>query len=334
MSSIFTGVRAKWLPLYRELHGMAAEKLGNFEEYETSSTLTWRNNSAFAEISAKKDCMVVGFASDSIHEEWAPAKTVRTSKNRVAHYFEVTDNGQFSELLERIVMAYDLTKSNRAAKSAEDKPAYTTFEEYFALFPKEVQDILKKIRQTIRQAAPDAREKISWQMPTFWQNENLIHFAAMKNHIGIYPGESGVLGFADRLSGYKTSKGAIQFPLSEPIPYDLIEEIARFRVKEATGGRVSGEGRKEAYEFEAVIKKVPDIDGAYVEIPFDVKERYGKGRVPVHATFDGEPYDGSLVKMGTPCHILGIRKEIRAKIGKQPGDLVKVTLEERDKNKG
>jgi hypothetical protein len=83
------------------------------------------------------------------------------------------------------------------------------------------------------------------------------------------------------------------------------------------------------YEFDAEIKKVPDIDGAYVEIPFDVKTEFGKGRVPVSATFDGEPYDGSLVRMGTPCHILGIRKEIRAKIGKQPGDTVHVTLRER-----
>ncbi len=81
--------------------------------------------------------------------------------------------------------------------------------------------------------------------------------------------------------------------------------------------------------FDAEIKKVPDMDGAYVEIPFDVKAVFGKGRVSVHATFDGEPYDGSLVRMGTPCHILGIRKDIRAKIGKQPGDTVHVTLTER-----
>ena len=83
------------------------------------------------------------------------------------------------------------------------------------------------------------------------------------------------------------------------------------------------------YEFEAVIQKVPDIDGAYVEIPFDVKAAFGKGRVPVAATFDGEPYEGSLVRMGTPCHIIGIRKDIRAKIGKQPGDIIHVTIRER-----
>ncbi len=90
---------------------------------------------------------------------------------------------------------------------------------------------------------------------------------------------------------------------------------------------------KRVYEFEAEIKKVPDIDGAYVEIPFDVKAEFGKGRVPVNATFDGEPYEGSLVRMKTPCHIIGIRKDIRAKIGKQPGDTIKVTLVERDVNK-
>lgn len=87
--------------------------------------------------------------------------------------------------------------------------------------------------------------------------------------------------------------------------------------------------KSQVFTFEAVIHKVEDIDGAYVEIPFDVKAVFGRGRVPVHATFDGEPYDGSLVRMGTPCHILGLRKEIRKKIGKQPGDTVKVTLQER-----
>lgn len=86
---------------------------------------------------------------------------------------------------------------------------------------------------------------------------------------------------------------------------------------------------KQMFSFSAVIKKVEGIDGAYIEIPFDVKEVFGKGRVKVSATFDGVPYDGSLVRMKTPCHILGIRKDIRAKIEKQPGDTVKVTIRER-----
>ena len=85
-----------------------------------------------------------------------------------------------------------------------------------------------------------------------------------------------------------------------------------------------------SYEFDAEIKKVPDIDGAYVEIPFDVKEVFGKGRVKVHALFDGEPYAGSLVRMKTPCHIIGLRKEIRQKIQKQPGDMVHVFIKERE----
>ncbi len=89
------------------------------------------------------------------------------------------------------------------------------------------------------------------------------------------------------------------------------------------------------YEYEAIIQKVPDIDGAYVEFPYNVKAEFGKGRVTVHATFDGEPYDGSIVNMGiknvdgSVCYIIGLRKDIRAKIGKQPGDSVKVTITER-----
>nr|WP_317413777.1 DUF1905 domain-containing protein [uncultured Solibaculum sp.] len=84
------------------------------------------------------------------------------------------------------------------------------------------------------------------------------------------------------------------------------------------------------YEFEAIVKKVPDMDGAYVEFPYDVKKEFGKGRVKVHVQFDGYPYAGSLVRMGTPGHILGLRKDIRAKIGKQPGDTVQVKLWERE----
>lgn len=86
---------------------------------------------------------------------------------------------------------------------------------------------------------------------------------------------------------------------------------------------------QKTYEFDAVLKKVPDQDGAYIEIPFDVRECFGRGRVPVHATFDDASYDGQLVRMGTPGHILGVPKAIRARIHKQPGDLVRVTLAER-----
>lgn len=89
------------------------------------------------------------------------------------------------------------------------------------------------------------------------------------------------------------------------------------------------------YEYEAVIRRVPDVDGAFVEFPFDIRAEFGRGRVKVRATFDGEPYDGSVVNMGVKnddgsvCYIIGLRKDIRAKIAKQPGDTVKVTINER-----
>lgn len=83
------------------------------------------------------------------------------------------------------------------------------------------------------------------------------------------------------------------------------------------------------YEFDAIIHKVPDIDGAYIEFPFDVKEEFNKERVKVSATFDNIPYEGSLVRMGTICHIIGVRKDIRAKINKNAGDQIHVTIKER-----
>lgn len=86
---------------------------------------------------------------------------------------------------------------------------------------------------------------------------------------------------------------------------------------------------KKIYEFDAIIKKVPDIDGAYIDFPYDVKAEFNKGRVKVTATFDGVIYHGSLVRMKTPNHIIGLRKEIRKQINKQPGDSVHVTIQER-----
>ena len=86
------------------------------------------------------------------------------------------------------------------------------------------------------------------------------------------------------------------------------------------------------YEFDAKILKVEGINGAYIEFPYDVKKEFQKGRVFVHATFDGEGYDGSLVRMKTVNHIIGIRKDIREKIGKQPGDTIHVTIQERERN--
>jgi len=105
-----------------------------------------------------------------------------------------------------------------------------TIDEYITGQPIEVQPLLQKIRETIRAVAPDATEKISWQLPTFWQGENLIHFAAFKKHISIFPGDLTISPFEERLEGYKKARGTVQFPLSKPIDYELIADIARWRV--------------------------------------------------------------------------------------------------------
>ena len=107
-----------------------------------------------------------------------------------------------------------------------------TIDEYIAAFPQDVQEILKKIRSAIQSAAPQAEEKISYHMPTYFLKGNLVHFAAYKKHIGFYPTPSGIDEFKDELSVYSMSKGAVQFPLGKPIPYDLIGRIVRFRVGE------------------------------------------------------------------------------------------------------
>ena len=103
---------------------------------------------------------------------------------------------------------------------------------YIAGFPEDVQAILQKIRTTIQEVAPEATEAISYQMPTFKLNGNLVHFAAYKNHIGFYPTPSGIEEFEKELSKYKGAKGSVQFPLDKPIPYDLIRRITEFRVRE------------------------------------------------------------------------------------------------------
>lgn len=110
-----------------------------------------------------------------------------------------------------------------------------TIDQYISEQNEKTRQILQKIREVIHAAAPDAIEKISWQMPTFWQGENLIHFAAFKKHISIFPGGEAVSAFADRLTEYQTTKGTIQLPLDKPIPYDLIREIACWRVAAVKG---------------------------------------------------------------------------------------------------
>ncbi len=112
------------------------------------------------------------------------------------------------------------------------KSGLTTIDEYIAQFPKDVQPILRKMRAVIKESAPGSVEKISYQMPSFYLNGNLVWFGGHTNHIGFYPTGSGIAAFKKELSGYKTSKGAVQFPLDQPIPYPLIRKIVKFRLKE------------------------------------------------------------------------------------------------------
>ncbi|MCB9354076.1 MAG: DUF1801 domain-containing protein [Lewinellaceae bacterium] len=109
---------------------------------------------------------------------------------------------------------------------------FKTTDEYIATFPEEVQAILQQVRATIRAAAPGAEEAISYQIPTFKLKGNLVHFAAFKQHIGFYPGASGIAAFQDELSPYASAKGSVQFPFDRPVPHDLIARIVAFRVRE------------------------------------------------------------------------------------------------------
>jgi uncharacterized protein YdhG (YjbR/CyaY superfamily) len=104
-------------------------------------------------------------------------------------------------------------------------------DQYIAGFPADVQEILEEIRTTIRKAAPDAEETIKYQMPTFTLNGNLVHFAAYKKYIGFYPAPRGVEKFKDALSAYEGAKSTARFPLDKPIPFGLISQIVKFRVK-------------------------------------------------------------------------------------------------------
>jgi uncharacterized protein YdhG (YjbR/CyaY superfamily) len=127
----------------------------------------------------------------------------------------------------------------------DKKHVPTTIDQYIAGFPPEIQVILSKLRAAAKKAAPQAMEKISYQMPAFYLNGNLVYFAAFKNHIGFFPTSSGVAAFQKELAKYATSKGTVHFPLDKPLPLDLIKRIVRFRVKENSPKKI--EGRKKRY---------------------------------------------------------------------------------------
>ena len=113
-----------------------------------------------------------------------------------------------------------------------DRAEFTTIDEYIAMFPAETQSLLAELRATIRTSAPEAQEKISYQMPTFAQAGNLVHFAAHKEHIGFYPAPSAIEAFRAELAPFESSKGAVRFPIDRPLPLDLIRRIVAYRVAE------------------------------------------------------------------------------------------------------
>jgi uncharacterized protein YdhG (YjbR/CyaY superfamily) len=117
-------------------------------------------------------------------------------------------------------------------EKSTSKTEFHNVDEYIAMFPENVQDKLKELRELIREIAPEAEETISYKMPTFRLNGSLLHFAAYKNHIGLYPTPSGITEFKDELSSYKHAKGSVQFPIDETLPINLIRKMVAFRVKE------------------------------------------------------------------------------------------------------
>jgi uncharacterized protein YdhG (YjbR/CyaY superfamily) len=113
------------------------------------------------------------------------------------------------------------------------KKSADTIDKYIAQFPGEIQEKLQQLRQTIREAAPQAEEAISFRMPAFRLNGTLVYFAAFRDHISFFPTSSAITAFRSEISRYKTSKGTVQFPLDEPIPLDLVRKMVRFRVEES-----------------------------------------------------------------------------------------------------
>ena len=120
----------------------------------------------------------------------------------------------------------------KGEKHMAGKKLFTTIDEYISTFPAETRDILEKVRQIIHEAAPDAEETISYDMPTFDLNGNhLVFFAGWKHHISMYPMPAGDEAFQQKIAQYKRARGSIQFPLNKPIPYDLVEQIVTLLIK-------------------------------------------------------------------------------------------------------
>jgi uncharacterized protein YdhG (YjbR/CyaY superfamily) len=137
--------------------------------------------------------------------------------------------------------AFSPSEKEKRMEAGKNSPQ--TIDEYIAAYPPDVQAILQQVRATIREAAPGAQEAIKYQLPTFVLHGNLVHFGAFQKHIGFYPAPRGLEEFKQELSAYKGSKGAVQFPLDQPIPYELIRRITEFRVQENLA-KAAAKGKK------------------------------------------------------------------------------------------
>jgi uncharacterized protein YdhG (YjbR/CyaY superfamily) len=127
----------------------------------------------------------------------------------------------------------------------EPKPDNShAIDDYIAAFPDEIQILLKQLRSTIQKAAPEATEKISYGIPTYYHNGNLVHFAAFKKHIGFFPTPGAITAFAKEFKPYKTSKGTVQLPLADPLPLKLIERVVKFRMKENAGKKPDNDSKR------------------------------------------------------------------------------------------
>lgn len=227
-------------------------------------------------------------------------------------------------------------KLNQAHYCGE-KP--TTIDDYIAEYSDEIQTYMTEVRTIIKEAIPTTKEKIAWGMPTFWQQRNIIHFAANQAHLGLYSGPKAVNAFSKELDklNIQYSKGAIQLPYDQPIPAQLIANIARwcfdYEMTKLLPPHTETQGDTSTMiEFKAEIEPVPDKGGAYVRVPINIKEVFGKGRLKVQAHFDDVVYEGSVVNMGvkhddgTICYIIGIRKDIQKQLNKTIGETVSVRL--------
>ncbi|SCI65511.1 Uncharacterized conserved protein [uncultured Clostridium sp.] len=199
---------------------------------------------------------------------------------------------------------------------------------YIAAQPAHARSHLREIAALIRDEVPDVTQQIKWHMPSFRLGGRALQFAACKNHVSLYIGAQLAHDLKPRLDGFACKKDALYIPYNLPLPAEAIREIARMQLLDPPE-------TPSVYEYDGVICYTPQRNGAYVRFPWNIREVFGKGRVKVHALFDGQPYDGSIVNMGikdqdgSVCYIIGITKAIRAKIGKEEGDTVHVVITER-----